>query len=141
MEQRAKIRNLEIGFIFQSFNLIGDLSVMENVELPLAYRGLKQAERRKMASAALEKVEMIHRQKHLPSQLSGGQQQRVAVARALAGNPKILLADLNKEGTTICMVTHDDRYAHVANRIVHLFDGKIVDEETSVEHFPLPAEA
>jgi putative ABC transport system ATP-binding protein len=161
LEQRAKIRNLEIGFIFQSFNLIGDLSVIENVELPLAYRGLKQAERRQMATVALEKVEMIHRQKHLPSQLSGGQQQRVAVARALAGNPKILLADeptgnldskngsvvmemlsdLNKEGTTICMVTHDDRYAHVANRIVHLFDGKIVNEETEVEHIPLPAEA
>jgi putative ABC transport system ATP-binding protein len=161
LEQRAKIRNLEIGFIFQSFNLIGDLSVMENVELPLAYRGLKPAERRKLASAALEKVEMIHRQKHLPSQLSGGQQQRVAVARALAGNPKILLADeptgnldskngsvvmdmlseLNREGTTICMVTHDDRYAHVANRIVHLFDGKIVDEERDVEHVPLKAEA
>jgi len=151
LEQRAKIRNLEIGFIFQSFNLIGDLSVIENVELPLAYRGLKTAERREMASAALEKVEMIHRKNHLPSQLSGGQQQRVAVARALAGNPKILLADeptgnldskngtvvmemltqLNKEGTTICMVTHDDRYAHVANRIIHLFDGKIVDEETA----------
>jgi putative ABC transport system ATP-binding protein len=161
LEQRAKIRNREIGFIFQSFNLIGDLSVIENVELPLAYRGLKPAERRKLAVASLEKVEMIHRQKHLPSQLSGGQQQRVAVARALAGSPKILLADeptgnldskngsvvmdmlsdLNKEGTTICMVTHDDRYAHVANRIVHLFDGKIVDEEQDVEHIPLRAEA
>ncbi|MGC9450775.1 MAG: ABC transporter ATP-binding protein [Oceanipulchritudo sp.] len=161
LEQRAKIRNREIGFIFQSFNLIGDLTVMENVELPLAYRGLKPAERRKMASAALEKVEMIHRQKHLPSQLSGGQQQRVAVARALAGNPNILLADeptgnldskngsvvmemladLNREGTTICMVTHDDRYAHVANRIVHLFDGKIVDEERDVERIPLRQEA
>ena len=161
LEERARIRNREIGFIFQSFNLIGDLTVIENVELPLAYRGLKQAERRKMATAALEKVEMIHRQKHLPSQLSGGQQQRVAVARALAGNPNILLADeptghldskngsvvmdmlaeLNREGTTICMVTHDDRYAHVANRIVHLFDGKIVDEERDVEHLPLRQEA
>ena len=161
LEQRARIRNREIGFIFQSFNLIGDLSVIENVELPLAYRGLKPSERRKLATAALEKVEMIHRQKHLPSQLSGGQQQRVAVARALAGSPKILLADeptgnldsknggvvmdmlaeLNREGTTICMVTHDDRYAHVAKRIVHLFDGKIVDEEQAAENLPLRAEA
>ena len=127
LEERARIRNREIGFIFQSFNLIGDLNVIENVELPLAYRGLGQAERRKMATAA---------------------RQRVAVARALAGNPKILLADeptgnldskngtvvmdmlseLNAEGTTICMVTHDDRYAHIANRIVRLFDGKIVDD-------------
>ena len=154
LEQRARIRNREIGFIFQSFNLIGDLSVLENVELPLAYRGLKSAERREKAIAALEKVEMTHRKGHLPSQLSGGQQQRVAVARALAGNPNILLADeptgnldskngqvvmdllsqLNDEGTTICMVTHDDRYAHYAHRIIHLFDGKIVDEE-----IPTPA--
>jgi len=149
LEQRARIRNREIGFIFQSFNLIGDLSVIENVELPLAYRGLKSKERREKAVAALEKVEMIHRKAHLPSQLSGGQQQRVAVARALAGDPEILLADeptgnldskngqmvmemlsqLNDEGATICMVTHDDRYAHFAHRIIHLFDGKIVDEE------------
>jgi len=149
LEQRARIRNREIGFIFQSFNLIGDRSVIENVELPLAYRGLKSKERREKAVAALEKVEMIHRKAHLPSQLSGGQQQRVAVARALAGDPEILLADeptgnldskngqmvmemlsqLNDEGATICMVTHDDRYAHFAHRIIHLFDGKIVDEE------------
>lgn len=148
MEERARIRNREIGFIFQSFNLIGDLTVLENVELPLAYRGLKTGKRRELATEALEKVEMLHRRKHLPSQLSGGQQQRVAVARALAGNPGILLADeptgnldsrngavvmelltgVNQQGTTICMVTHDDRYAHYARRIVHLFDGKIVDE-------------
>jgi len=161
LEERARIRNREIGFIFQSFNLIGDLSVLENVELPLAYRGLKSAERRKRAEAALEKVDMIHRKNHLPSQLSGGQQQRVAVARALAGDPQILLADeptgnldskngtavmqmleqLNKEGTTICMVTHDDRYAHMANRIVHLFDGKITEEvdSSSEETTPTPA--
>ncbi|MCG8525048.1 MAG: ABC transporter ATP-binding protein [Opitutales bacterium] len=148
LEERAIIRNREIGFIFQSFNLIGDLTVRENVELPLAYRNVKGPERRKRAEEALEKVEMIHRKKHLPSQLSGGQQQRVAVARALAGDPQILLADeptgnldskngaavmdlliqLNKEGSTICMVTHDERYSHVAQRIVHLFDGKITDE-------------
>lgn len=151
IKERARIRNRQIGFIFQSFNLIGDLSVIENVELPLTYRGMKATERKERASAALEKVEMIHRKNHLPSQLSGGQQQRVAVARALAGDPGILLADeptgnldsrngavvmellqkLNSEGSTICMVTHDDRYAHITQRIVHLFDGKIVDEEAN----------
>ena len=148
LEERARIRNREIGFIFQSFNLIGDLTVFENVELPLAYRGLKTADRRQRALAALEKVQMIHRKNHLPSQLSGGQQQRVAVARALAGGPAILLADeptgnldskngqvvmdllkqLNDEGATICMVTHDERYTKYAGRVVHLFDGRVVDE-------------
>jgi putative ABC transport system ATP-binding protein len=145
---RARIRNREIGFIFQSFNLIGDLSVIENVELPLTYRGMKPAERRKRAQEALERVGMGHRAKHLPSQLSGGQQQRVAVARAVAGRPLILLADeptgnldsksgeavmdllreLHRDGATLCMVTHDPRYARHADRSVHLFDGRVVDE-------------
>ncbi len=142
---RARTRNREIGFIFQSFNLIGDLTVYENVELPLTYRGMKPAERRERATEALEKVEMAHRAKHLPSQLSGGQQQRVAVARAVAGQPTILLADeptgnldskngeavmgllktLHGEGSTICMVTHDPRYAEHAGREIHLFDGRL----------------
>ncbi len=145
---RARIRNREIGFIFQSFNLIGDLTVMENVELPLTYRGMKAAERRTRAQEALERVGMGHRAKHLPSQLSGGQQQRVAVARAVAGKPLILLADeptgnldsksgeavmellreLHRDGATLCMVTHDQRYARHADRTIHLFDGRIVDE-------------
>jgi putative ABC transport system ATP-binding protein len=147
--QRARIRNREIGFIFQSFNLIGDLTVYENVELPLTYRGLGRAERRRRVSDALEKIGMSHRAKHYPSQLSGGQQQRVAVARALVGEPSILLADeptgnldskngeavmellsdLHRGGATICMVTHDPRFARHADRTVHLFDGQIVDEE------------
>ena len=147
MPGRARTRNREIGFIFQSFNLIGDLTVYENVELPLTYRGLRPAERRQRVDEALEKVEMAHRAKHLPSQLSGGQQQRVAVARAVAGQPSILLADeptgnldskngeavmqllagLHAEGSTICMVTHDPRYAQHAGREVHLFDGQVVD--------------
>jgi putative ABC transport system ATP-binding protein len=147
--ERARIRNREIGFIFQSFNLIGDLNVIENVELPLAYRGLKASERRQKASAALERVGMAHRARHYPSQLSGGQQQRVAVARALGGEPHILLADeptgnldsangesvmellrdLHRQGATICMVTHDPRFARYADRTVHLFDGRVVDED------------
>ena len=144
---RARTRNREIGFIFQSFNLIGDLTVYENVELPLTYRGMRPAERRQRVDEALEKVEMAHRARHLPSQLSGGQQQRVAVARAVAGQPSILLADeptgnldskngaavmqllaaLHAEGSTICMVTHDPRYARHADREVHLYDGRVVD--------------
>jgi putative ABC transport system ATP-binding protein len=146
--ERARVRNREIGFIFQSFNLIGDLSVFENVELPLTYRGMKAAERRQRVAAALERVGMAHRAKHLPSQLSGGQQQRVAVARAVAGEPLILLADeptgnldsksgeavmdllkeLHQSGATICMVTHDPRYARHADRSIHLFDGRVVDQ-------------
>jgi putative ABC transport system ATP-binding protein len=147
--ERARIRNREIGFIFQSFNLIGDLTVYENVELPLTYRGMRAAERKERVNEALEKVGMAHRAKHLPSQLSGGQQQRVAVARALGGHPLILLADeptgnldskngeavmelmtdLHKQGATLCMVTHDPRYARHADRTVHLFDGRVVDSE------------
>jgi putative ABC transport system ATP-binding protein len=149
LSERARVRNREIGFIFQSFNLIGDLTVFENVELPLTYRGMKAAERKKRATEALERVGMAHRAKHLPSQLSGGQQQRVAVARAVAGEPLILLADeptgnldstngeavmelmreLHRQGATICMVTHDPRYAKHADRQIHLFDGRVVDEE------------
>ncbi|HZY62888.1 MAG TPA: ABC transporter ATP-binding protein [Edaphobacter sp.] len=146
---RSRIRNQEIGFIFQSFNLIGDLSVAENVELPLTYRsGMPAAERKKRVQESLERVNMAHRMKHYPAQLSGGQQQRVAVARALAGSPSILLADeptgnldskngeavmtllqdLHQEGATICMVTHDPRFAAHAERQIHLFDGKVVAE-------------
>jgi len=150
--QRARIRNREIGFIFQSFNLIGDLTVFENAELPLTYRGLSAQERKAAVEHALEKVGMSHRMRHFPSQLSGGQQQRVAVARALGGKPSILLADeptgnldsrngeavmdllrdLHQEGTTICMVTHDPRFARHAERQVHLFDGRIVEELVAV---------
>src|SRR3954452_3159040 len=149
MSERARIRNREIGFIFQAFNLIGDLNVYENVELPLTYRGMSGSERKKRVHEALERVGMSHRVKHYPSQLSGGQQQRVAVARALAGSPSILLADeptgnldsangeavmdllrdLHRQGATICMVTHDPRYARFAERNIHLFDGRIVEEE------------
>ncbi|MCC6857431.1 MAG: ABC transporter ATP-binding protein [Bryobacterales bacterium] len=151
--ERARIRNREIGFIFQAFNLIGDLTVYENVELPLTYRGLPSAERKRRAQQALEKVGMAHRMKHYPSQLSGGQQQRVAVARALGGEPSILLADeptgnldskngeavmellrdLHRNGATICMVTHDPRYADFADRTVHLFDGKVVEEQVAAQ--------
>ena len=153
LSERARVRNREIGFIFQSFNLIGDLTVYENVELPLTYRGMKSAERKERVMAALEKVGMSHRAKHLPSQLSGGQQQRVAVARAIAGSPLILLADeptgnldsrnseqvmelldeLHREGATICMVTHDPRFAKHAGRTIHLFDGRVVEEERGEE--------
>jgi putative ABC transport system ATP-binding protein len=151
--ERARIRNREVGFIFQSFNLIGDLTVFENVELPLTYRGMPSSERRQKVDEALQKVGMAHRMKHYPAQLSGGQQQRVAVARALAGKPSILLADeptgnldskngeavmellreLHREGATICMVTHDPRFARHADRAVHLFDGRIVDEQVEKE--------
>jgi putative ABC transport system ATP-binding protein len=151
LSERARIRNREIGFIFQSFNLIGDLTVYENVELPLTYRGMASAERKQRVTAALERVGMAHRAKHLPSQLSGGQQQRVAVARAVAGEPLILLADeptgnldstngeavmellreLHRSGATICMVTHDPRYARHADRSIHLFDGRVVEEDGS----------
>jgi putative ABC transport system ATP-binding protein len=146
---RAKIRNKEVGFIFQSFNLIGDLTVYENVELPLTYRKMPVKERKERVNDALEKVGMTPRAKHLPSQLSGGQQQRVAVARALSGEPLILLADeptgnldskngeavmdlmkeLHRQGSTICLVTHDPRYARCADRTVNLFDGFIVDQD------------
>ena len=148
MAERARIRNREIGFIFQAFNLIGDLTVYENVELPLTYRGMPSAERKKRVHEALERVGMSHRVKHYPSQLSGGQQQRVAVARALGGDPSILLADeptgnldsangeqvmdllreLHRAGSTICIVTHDPRYARYADRSIHLFDGRVVEE-------------
>jgi putative ABC transport system ATP-binding protein len=148
LSERARIRNREIGFIFQSFNLIGDLTVFENVELPLTYRGITTSERWERVNLALEKVGMSHRAKHLPSQLSGGQQQRVAVARAVAGDPLILLADeptgnldstngeavmellseLHRGGATICMVTHDPRFARHADRSINLFDGRVVEE-------------
>ena len=145
--ERARIRNREIGFIFQSFNLIGDLTVFENVELPLTYRGMSPADRKQRVAQALDDVGMGHRAKHLPSQLSGGQQQRVAVARAIAGDPSLLLADeptgnldsksgesvmdllrrIHEKGATICIVTHDPRYARHAQRSINLFDGRIVD--------------
>jgi len=145
--ERARVRNRQIGFIFQAFNLIGDLSVFDNVELPLTYRDMPASERKDRVAAALERVGMSHRAKHFPAQLSGGQQQRVAVARAVAGDPAILLADeptgnldskngeavmellreLNANGSTVCMVTHDSRYAQHADREVSLFDGRVID--------------
>jgi putative ABC transport system ATP-binding protein len=145
---RTRIRNREIGFIFQAFNLIGDLTVYENVELPLTYRGTSAAERKQKVENALQRVGMAHRMRHYPSQLSGGQQQRVAVARALVGDPLILMADeptgnldsrngeavmellrdLHRNGATICMVTHDERYANFAEHTIHLFDGRVVEE-------------
>jgi len=144
---RARVRNRQIGFIFQAFNLIGDLTVFENVELPLTYRDMPASERRDRVASALDRVGMSHRARHFPAQLSGGQQQRVAVARAVAGDPAILLADeptgnldskngeavmellreLNENGSTVCMVTHDSRYAQHADREVALFDGKVVE--------------
>lgn len=156
LSERARIRNREIGFIFQAFNLIGDLTVYENVELPLTYRGMPSSERKKRCQSALERVGMSHRMKHYPAQLSGGQQQRVAVARALVGDPLILLADeptgnldskngqavmdllrdLHSQGATICMVTHDPRYASYAERNIHLFDGRIVEESVDMETAP-----
>lgn len=153
---RARTRNREIGFIFQSFNLLGELSVAENVALPLAYRGMTVAERNARVERALERVGMSNRARHYPSQLSGGQQQRVAVARAVAGDPAILLADeptgnldskngeavmellneLHAGGATICIVTHDARYAECADRVVHLLDGRIVEEEQTLQDRP-----
>src|SRR6202047_1043531 len=153
ISERSRIRNREIGFIFQSFNLIGDLTVYENVELPLTYRSMSSPERKKRVQEALEKVGMAHRMRHYPSQLSGGQQQRVAVVRALGGSPSILLAgeptgnldsrngeavmellqSLHREGATICMVTHDTRFAKHAERTIHLFDGKVVEETEAAQ--------
>ncbi|UCE46530.1 MAG: ABC transporter ATP-binding protein [Phycisphaerales bacterium] len=153
LSQRARIRNRQVGFIFQSFNLIGDLTVQENVQLPLSYRGMSSSDQKKLTLEALEKVAMTHRRQHYPAQLSGGQQQRVAVARAIVGNPAILLADeptgnldsknaeavmklladLHSEGSTICMVTHDPRWVHYADRTIHLFDGQIVAENETME--------
>jgi putative ABC transport system ATP-binding protein len=149
--ERARIRNREIGFIFQSFNLIGDLTVSENVELPLTYRGISPTERKQRVAKALDDVGMSQRAKHLPSQLSGGQQQRVAVARAIVGEPSLLLADeptgnldsksgesvmdllrrIHANGSTICIVTHDPRYARHAQRHINLFDGRVVEADVA----------
>lgn len=149
LADRSRVRNREIGFIFQSFNLIGDLSVAENVELPLTYRGMSNSERKRRVKDALDRVGMAHRAKHMPNQLSGGQQQRVAVARAVAGDPSLLLADeptgnldsangdavmdllqeLHRDGATVCLVTHSPHYARYADHVVHLFDGRITQDE------------
>jgi putative ABC transport system ATP-binding protein len=151
ISERSRIRNREIGFVFQAFNLIGDLTIFENVELPLTYRNMALGERRKRVQEVLDRVGLAHRMKHYPAQLSGGQQQRVAVARALGGQPSILLADepsgnldsknseavmdllkeVHRDGATICMVTHDPRYAGIADRTIHLIDGRIVEETMS----------
>jgi putative ABC transport system ATP-binding protein len=151
--QRARVRNEQVGFIFQSFNLIGELTVLENVELPLTYRAMPADERRARAQKALERVGMSHRKLHYPAQLSGGQQQRVAVARAVAGDPLVLLADeptgnldshngeavmellkeLHRGGATLCMVTHNEQYVRYATRAVTLFDGRIVHENAQQE--------
>jgi putative ABC transport system ATP-binding protein len=148
-KQRAELRNRQLGFIFQSFNLIGDLTIEENVELPLRYRGMKPADRRRRVAAALDRVGIAHRARHLPGQLSGGQQQRAAVARAIVGEPPLLLADeptgnldsqngestmlllseLHRQGSTVCLVTHNPRYGRYASRTIHLSDGQIVAEE------------
>ena len=161
LSDRARIRNRDVGFIFQSFNLIGDLNVFDNVELPLTYRGMRASERKARSQQALEKVGMAHRSKHLPSQLSGGQQQRVAVARALVGEPSVLLADeptgnldskngeavmellreLHRAGSTIVMVTHDPRFARYAERHVNLFDGRVVDESEAAAAESQPSAA
>ncbi len=153
--ERAAIRNREIGFIFQNFNLIGDLTVEENIELPLAYRGVTKAERRRRIKEVMERVDIAHRARHYPAQLSGGQQQRVAVARALAGNPSVLLADeptgnldttngdavmellaeLHESGSTIIMVTHDRRFAKYAKRTIGLLDGRLAESETLAEAY------
>lgn len=159
--ERAHVRNRHIGFVFQAFNLIGDLSVFENVELPLVYRGgVSRTERRERVTRVLEEVGMAHRVRHYPGQLSGGQQQRIAVARALVGEPDILLADeptgnldsksgeavmalldeLNGKGASILMVTHDPHYASRARRIIRLYDGQVVDETSAEEPPPLHLE-
>ena len=153
--ERAQVRNKEIGFVFQSFNLISDLTVYENVELPLTYRNdLSKSDIKARVEKALADVDMSHRKKHYPSQLSGGQQQRVAIARALSGSPSLLLADeptgnldsknaqivmdllkeLHQKGTTICMVTHDPRSAHEAQRAISLFDGQIVEDKANTSN-------
>ncbi|MEW6990665.1 ABC transporter ATP-binding protein [Colwelliaceae bacterium 6441] len=154
--QMAKVRNKEIGFIFQDFNLIGDMTVSQNVELPLMYRGVAKSIRKAKVAQVLARVNMSERAQHLPNQLSGGQQQRVAVARALVGSPTLLLADeptgnldsvngdsvmqllseLNEQGVTICMVTHDARYAHLAKRTVNLFDGEVIENPSSIQSVP-----